>query len=409
MINRLLNRLRQGIFRRPSSEFAVDIVQQTFVAGLDYEERRHVLPELRLEDVLRLVREPQNSSDCNAIRVETLKGQSVGFVNKPAAEVLAPHFDSGLKFHAFVTGIEGGRYAGKPLLRIGIVSEEGAQPKLPSDEYPLAYFAETRGDKIGLLLDGSDSARQNVINELLKQGFKCVNFRKSTRLASDGHQYDWSLDVQSSTSGDNSGVEVIQDIFAQCWHLHRKEDWDRLLFLDEELEKTRELITKLKAEVSDTEKLAHDYSEDAGREQQERQKADMKLQDAERRLLDLEGEKQKWAQMRERVVKCDERMALVIQTLFPSVIFLKNSLRWALDKVNDPIPLMKVLNSISGVEGDQLRAKSVKTTKDWKELHFNTGYDDQGRIYFRRAGDGLIILISDKGRQNNDFEFLRDH
>jgi len=410
VIYRLLNMLSHGLFSGQSTVSKVDHVQQVYVSGLDYDNRGLNLPALRLEEELHLIREPRNPSDSNAIRVETKTGQSVGFINKQAAEILAPHLDAGLKFHAFVTGIEGGRYAAKPLLRIGIVSVNGQQPTLPSDEHPLAFYVESRGDKIGLLLDGSDSARQNVINELKNLGFTCVNFRKSTRLASDGHQYDWSLDIQPSETAATAGVEELQRIFAEYWHLHLKEDWDRLLFLDEELEKTRVLITHLKNEVSDTEKLARDYSADADRAQEECKKADMKLQEAEKRLCDLEKEKQKWAKMRELVVKCDARLASVIQTLLPSVVFLQDSLNWALEKVDDPVPFLERLAIICGRSGgEQYKPKPVKAAKDWWEFHFNTGHDDQGRIYFRRAGDSISILISDKGRQNKDFEFLRDH
>jgi hypothetical protein len=64
------------------------------VVGVTYDGRQSVIARLSIgEDVL-LKREPTNPYDCNAIRIERLNGQQIGYINRYLASTLAPFFDA---------------------------------------------------------------------------------------------------------------------------------------------------------------------------------------------------------------------------------------------------------------------------------------------------------------------------
>ena len=65
----------------------------TRVAGVTFNGRQASIACLRTGDPLVLRREPINLYDRNAIRVERLNGQQIGYLNRHLAAQLAPFFD----------------------------------------------------------------------------------------------------------------------------------------------------------------------------------------------------------------------------------------------------------------------------------------------------------------------------
>ncbi|GEM_PF-6398672 len=56
-----------------------------------------------------------------------------------------------------------------------------------------------------------------------------------------------------------------------------------------------------------------------------------------------------------------------------------------------------------------VKAEAVEGAHGWLELRFNTGNGGNGRLYFRRDGDKLDVLVSTKQEQEADIKYLRDH
>jgi|SRR5690554_3666983 len=86
------------------------------VAGVTFDNRQEVLARMHVGETLWLVREPQNPYDRNAIRVQRVSGEQVGYIPRGFAAALAPAFDEiGEPVRATVTAIVGGHYAGSSL------------------------------------------------------------------------------------------------------------------------------------------------------------------------------------------------------------------------------------------------------------------------------------------------------
>lgn len=80
----------------------------TKVAGVTFENRQSIIALLQEGDQVKLNREPSNKFDPNAIKVETITGEQVGYLNAEMAKYLAPLLDSGQRYKSLVTNVTGG-------------------------------------------------------------------------------------------------------------------------------------------------------------------------------------------------------------------------------------------------------------------------------------------------------------
>ncbi|WP_041454982.1 HIRAN domain-containing protein [Anaerolinea thermophila] len=80
------------------------VLLETHVAGFQYHEgmRRGVAKTLKSGVPLKLVREPQNLYDENAIAVHTLQGQHLGYIPRSLNEIPARIADQGIPLEAKV-------------------------------------------------------------------------------------------------------------------------------------------------------------------------------------------------------------------------------------------------------------------------------------------------------------------
>lgn len=69
--------------------------------------RQDIIGKCYPGDAVELVREPNNSYDENAVRID-YKHESIGYVNKKDAQVLAPLLDSKLAHQAIIHKLKGG-------------------------------------------------------------------------------------------------------------------------------------------------------------------------------------------------------------------------------------------------------------------------------------------------------------
>jgi single-stranded-DNA-specific exonuclease len=84
----------------------------TKLAGVSFEGRQDVVTRLEPGTVLRLVRQPDNEYDTNAVAVMAPTGEQVGFLNRRLAAVLAPALDAGAEWEVSVTDVTGTEEAG---------------------------------------------------------------------------------------------------------------------------------------------------------------------------------------------------------------------------------------------------------------------------------------------------------
>jgi hypothetical protein len=81
------------------------LVQSSPLAGYRYGEAAQLWPELRLGDALQLVREPDNTTDARAVRLEW-RGRKLGYVPRRENAAVAWGLDRGAPLRARISRLE---------------------------------------------------------------------------------------------------------------------------------------------------------------------------------------------------------------------------------------------------------------------------------------------------------------
>jgi hypothetical protein len=84
------------------------LLQSSPLAGFRYYEGKRLWSEMKVGDPLQLIREPLNSHDLNAVRVEW-QGHKLGYVPRADNEALARFMDRGSKAEARITRLKKSR------------------------------------------------------------------------------------------------------------------------------------------------------------------------------------------------------------------------------------------------------------------------------------------------------------
>jgi hypothetical protein len=84
------------------------LLQSSPLAGFRYYEGKRLWSEMKVGDALQLVREPDNSHDAKAVRVEW-QGHKLGYVPRADNEALARFMDRGSKAEARITRLKKSR------------------------------------------------------------------------------------------------------------------------------------------------------------------------------------------------------------------------------------------------------------------------------------------------------------
>jgi single-stranded-DNA-specific exonuclease len=104
----------------------------TKLAGVSFEGRQDVVARLAPGVVLRVVREPDNPFDANAVALLDPTGAQAGFFNRRLAVALAPLMDAGAVFEVTVTEVTGGGADESRGVNV-LVSREGAAQEAERD------------------------------------------------------------------------------------------------------------------------------------------------------------------------------------------------------------------------------------------------------------------------------------
>jgi hypothetical protein len=78
------------------------LLHTSYVAGFQHYDGKRLYSRMQVGDSLRLVREPRNVHDANAIRVEW-QGNIIGYVPRNENETLARQFDFGNRLQGRIT------------------------------------------------------------------------------------------------------------------------------------------------------------------------------------------------------------------------------------------------------------------------------------------------------------------
>jgi single-stranded-DNA-specific exonuclease len=161
----------------------------TKLAGVTFEGRQDLVARLTPGTPLRVVRQPENPHDPNAIALHEAHGGQVGFLNRRLAGVLAPVIDAGVEYDvevADVTGGDSGRSYGVNVLvtrrpdATGVSEEETIAVRrqelgaLSDSELDRELVREFIGD--GKLHD----AQQRALDELAA-GHRCLTVMATGR------------------------------------------------------------------------------------------------------------------------------------------------------------------------------------------------------------------------------------
>ena len=63
------------------------------IVGVTFNNRQEAIHKMELDEVIQLVREPNNAYDPNAIQVKRLTGEEIGYIPRYMAEDIAPLMD----------------------------------------------------------------------------------------------------------------------------------------------------------------------------------------------------------------------------------------------------------------------------------------------------------------------------
>lgn len=132
----------------------------TKLAGVSFEGRQSVVTRLTEGTPLRLVREPDNPYDTNAIALMDPIGDQVGFFNRRLAAALASEVDAGVSYSVTVTEVTGGEEERSRGVNVLVQRSDGASGESADEEARLARRA-------GLTALTSDALDAAIVETLI--------------------------------------------------------------------------------------------------------------------------------------------------------------------------------------------------------------------------------------------------
>lgn len=358
------------------------------VAGVMHDDRWHTVLRCSLGEKVWLRREPNNAHDTNAIAVVDRRGQHLGYLGRPVAAELAPYMDAGQNpIGAIVTELASDIAGSAAGVKIGLYLPKDVVTKIRLGAPQLEYFSETgsAGTQY-LFLDCDEATFEVVKQQLAEAGYPSVRSGMSHRPAGDGRQYRWYVVLEQSVAEGN-----IEAFFRSRFDAHPKRE-QREQVLDEwienfgvENERLKEENSRLKGEIealkAQIRSLQKQGSESDGN------------RDPARRQI-----RRQWAQ----------EIQSVIEGLLPEVEFLRDSIDVITRELHSYRPVLLTLRRIV-TESNEVRAERLEAAREYKELRFSTGQNDDGRIYFKQDGKRKrwVVLVSLKASQKRDIEYLK--
>lgn len=330
------------------------------------------------------------------------------------------------------------------------------------------YFYDLTGANAYVLLNGSREVLRSVVSLLEENHIRSTGTGESRYPARTGVQYDWFIRVTAGT-GEKPLPKTIHTLL-QSFNPGNGPDFQKLQSHTRELQKSLDELKKKQVEAaahlseheaelervrkknrelleeqanielsaeqrkSQVEQLEIEVSllreerERLSREIQQNQEyigefsADFDAQEQELRILqqqyesvcaernnlrlELSEAKGSSDSAGERRLSSAEVLtAEIFKSLMPDVEFLKDSLEIIAARLANPQPVLEIIRK---VVFEKRTSGNVESANGWMEMHFSTGQDDSGRIYFRPEREGRYkILVSFKENQKPDIAYIK--
>ena len=341
-----------------------------WTAGIKFESRLDNLLTCRIKDQVLLIREPDNPIDKNAIHVTTMNGSSLGYVGKNRATLLAPMFDTNkIDGVGYIVELKSDLKNELYGVKVCLPVSEEALSIVKSDKLKEIEFVFERSprDNLYILLNCEENVLDEVKNILEGGGVIVDRAGISYAVSGAGKMYNWYIRINNGS--DRVLIErLLRDNFPLL-----KEKYDNQ-FNEEYLELQDEELHNL---------------------QVQRDVFETKINELEKSLENL----------LKREALYNEQFEKMTKIFLSDVIFVRDSIDVLKKEIED---YTTALNKIHALYSDPLmRGKKIHTLEKWFEIHFNTGAKDDGRIYFKREGSKLNVLVSLKSSQKKDIEYLR--
>lgn len=348
-----------------------DFTAITFwTAGIKYESRLDTLLQCKIKDQVILVREPDNRVDKNAIHIKTSNNKSLGYVGTSRAAILSALLDDHkIDDKGYIVALESNLENNLYGVKIALpLSKEIIRKFRNNNPKEIDYFFEiSQNNKLYVLLNCDEDTLEEIKTKLKKNGVVIHREGISYRPSSSGKQFKWYLRLENNS--DQSLIEkILRDNYPSLEAKYNIE------FTEEYVELQEEKLNKIEFE---------------------RNNLIDKVETLEKSLAGY--------QKRNKIF--DSLFNSMMQIFLPNVTFIRDSIDILQNEVeNYSVALSKIME----INTDKLyKAKKIKTLDKWFEIHFNTGQKDDGRIYFKRLGENLQILVSYKKSQKEDIEYLR--
>jgi regulator of replication initiation timing len=304
------------------------------------------------------------------------------------------------------------------------------------------YFYDLTGFSAYILLNGDADLLRRVVDFLQENDIVSTGSGASRYPARSGAQYQWFIRVTDANGAkpdsatvhslmrsfrDDSQAEQLTNLSAQLEELDKRlkmqVENNRALAAEREslkhTTKQREIeISQLWGELESYERIKRENDEFIAAISEEVDSLKQVNQITSEQLVSTRADNERLIQQlsegRQVQVSTPESSDLprlmedyeaFLKALMPNATFMRDSFD-IMKRLADPRPVLERIGQIvvQKQNGDQ----RVRSAEGWWEMHFNTGQDDNGRIYYRISPDRYEILVSFKGSQKQDFVYLRN-
>jgi hypothetical protein len=394
------------------------------VVGLQYDQRDEYITCLMLGDQVLLIPEPDNTFDPNAVKVEFSKDIPGGYLQRAIAKDLKDEFAGGEIAGEIIT-LEGGEKAEKS--RIQVAFEIG-QEDSEAAQKPIHYCYDISEYYAYILVSCSRRLLPIIEQKLKDINISCTKLGPTIKRASDGRRYNWYIRVaQGFTPGDDEQTpppeEVIDQFFWENFEVRstrsivRELDQKLSLAENQYLESEKHYQESI-AEAEEYERIADSFGDDL--KEREAELAKLKNIDSIT-ISNLKTQRDKARVERDRLEselqnltpgnpkpRGERNIRQHVKLLLPNINFIKNSDE-EIGSINDPRFLFQLLGEIATESQNPTNGKIVHATSGWYEWHFSNGHDNQGRLYVKRESGSIAVLVSSKGHQSSDFDYLKNY
>lgn len=341
-----------------------------WTAGIKFDSRLENLLECRVKEPVYLIREPDNEIDTNAIHVMTKNNKSLGFVGKNRAAFLAQMLDSKeIENVGYIVTIQSDLKNELYGIKISLPVREEIISKVKRDKSKEidSVFELSSNGNLYLLLNCSENILEDVKSILEKAGIEIGRTGISFALSTSGKNYKWYIRIDN----DSDQLKIEQLLRQNFPYLQEKYDNQ---FNQEYVELQEEELQNLESQ-----RIAY-----------------------EERIKEFEKSLENFGKREDVYNHQFEKMTAIF---LPEVIFIRDSMDVLKNEISDYTTALKKIQEL--YLDPLLRGKKIHSLTKWFEIHFNTGQRDDGRIYFKREGLQLHVLVSFKASQKKDIEFLR--